>query len=651
MVDEVVEVTDDHAIGTTEEGGVTAKTTFIIDFDNTLVRTEGLEELATIALADHPERAALLGRIKTINDEGLDGKISVQESLHRRLELFRPHRDHLEPLVEVLKKKISPSFRRNRSFFAEHRDRTVIVTNGFIEYVAPVVAELGIPRSQVYANRFEYSADGNIVGFDHDLPLAAGDGKVAQVRALTLDAPVCVLGSGVSDLRIREAGVADRFVAYTETMASDAVLAHADDTAADFDEFLEKQGLPRALSFPKAKIRVILLEGVHEDAAKAFAEEGYSVEQVPGSPGPDVLRKLLAEASILGVRSKTELTAPLLAEARRLLVVGSFCIGTDRLDLDACSQRGVAVFNAPYSNTRSVVELTLAETIMLMRDVPSKNTGMHAGHWRKSATGAHEVRGKRLGIVGYGNIGSQLSVLAESLGMRVFYYDIVEKLALGNATKCRSLSELLEISDAVSVHVDGRPENRGLFGANEFGRMRDGAVFLNLSRGFVVDMTALRAALESGRLKGAAIDVFPDEPPDSDETFESDLRGLPMVILTPHIGGSTTEAQHNIAAFVSERIIQYINTGDTSGSVNIPNIQLPAVQGFHRFLHVHENVPGVLAKINGTLGDNGINIEGQYLKTNEAIGYVITDVDRRYDDAVIKKLRRIDGTIRFRVLY
>jgi D-3-phosphoglycerate dehydrogenase len=287
---------------------------------------------------------------------------------------------------------------------------------------------------------------------------------------------------------------------------------------------------------------------------------------------------------------------------------------------------------------------------MLMRRTFERSTLLHAGEWRKSSSGAHEVRGKRLGIIGYGNIGSQLSVLAESLGMKVLYFDIVEKLALGNAVKCDSMGELLRRSDVVTVHVDGRPENRNLIGADEFAAMQDGAVFLNSSRGFVVDVPALKAALDSGRLAGAALDVFPREPAANGDTFVSELRGLRNVILTPHVGGSTSEAQRSIARYVSERLAQYVGAGDSYGSVNFPNIRLGAMQDVQRFLHVHENVPGILAQINGALADSGINVEGQYLKTMDEIGYVITDVGARYDEAVKDRLRSIEGTIRFRVL-
>ncbi len=309
------------------------------------------------------------------------------------------------------------------------------------------------------------------------------------------------------------------------------------------------------------------------------------------------------------------------------------------------------MFNAPYSNTRSVVELALAEIIMLIRNIPDKSAKMHRGEWDKSAAGSFEIRGKKLGIIGYGNIGAQLSVLAESAGMNVFYYDLVEKLALGNATKCASLEELLSTVDVVTLHVDGRKENSTFIGEKEFALMKPGSIFLNLSRGHVVDIHALKNAILNGTIVGCGVDVFPEEPKSNKDPFESELKGLPNVILTPHIGGSTQEAQENIARFVPSRIIEYINTGSTTNSVNFPNLQLPILDNAHRLIHIHQNVPGILAKINNVLADHDINIVGQYLKTNETIGYVITDIDKAYNPDVIKALKAISHTIKFRILY
>lgn len=396
---------------------------------------------------------------------------------------------------------------------------------------------------------------------------------------------------------------------------------------------------------------MLLLENVHPVAVARLREEGFSVETERAALSEDELCERIRDVSVLGIRSKTQVTRRVLDNAKRLMVIGAFCIGTNQIDLRAATEKGIAVFNAPFSNTRSVVELAVAEMIMLIRNIPDKVVKMHAGVWDKSAKGSYEIRGKKLGIIGYGNIGTQLSVLAEALGMKVLYYDREEKLALGNAVKCRSMTELLEEADVVSLHVDGRESNTNMIGAREFQLMKDGVIFLNLSRGHVVDINALRESILSGKVAGCGIDVFPEEPASNAEEFVSPLRGLPNTILTPHIGGSTSEAQENIGYFVPAKIADYINTGSTSNSVNFPNLTLPTLKDAHRLIHIHANVPGVLARINLVLADSGVNIVGQYLKTNEQIGYVITDINKAYNKEVIKALRKIEHTIKFRVLY
>ena len=358
----------------------------------------------------------------------------------------------------------------------------------------------------------------------------------------------------------------------------------------------------------------------------------------------------LAGVDVVGVRSNTQVTARSLQAAPHLLAVGAFCIGTNQIDMGAANANGVAVFNAPFSNTRSVVELVLAEIIALQRGLTDKSRQMHEGVWDKSAKGSHEVRGRRLGIVGYGNIGSQLSVLAESLGMAVWYYDTEDKLALGNAKRCSSLEELLESVDIVTLHVDGRSDNKGLFGEPEFSRMGQGSLFLNLSRGFVVDMAALRAHIESRARRRGGGGRFPTEPKRKGEAFVSELQGLPNVILTPHVGGSTEEAQQDIGRFVAGKLHDYLALGSTSLSVNLPNLVLPANSGEHRLTHVHANVPGVLAAVNSLFASHGMNIEGQYLGTRGDVGYVITDTPSDFPPDVLTALADMPATIRLRVL-
>jgi D-3-phosphoglycerate dehydrogenase len=622
----------------------------VFDFDSTFTQVEGLDELADIALAGRSDAAERVAKIRALTDQGMAGEIGFQESLARRLALLGANERHLTPLVARLKTKVSESIRRNGAFFRQFADRIYVVSSGFREFIEPVVAEFGITPGHVLANTFTFDTDGNITGCDPGNVLSRDGGKIRQLVLLDLDGPVYVLGDGYTDYQIREAGLAHRFYAYTENVSRPSVVAHADEVLPTFDEFLYQLRLPMTLSYPKNRIKVLLLENPDARAKELFTQEGYQVEEVKGGLDEDELVARIEGVSILGIRSKTQVTQRVLDAANRLISIGAFCIGTNQIDLSGAIKKGVAVFNAPFSNTRSVVELTLGEIILLARRIPEKNPKMHAGEWDKSAGGSFEIRGKTLGIVGYGNIGSQLSVVAEAVGMKVVYFDMAEKLQLGNAVKCRTLEELLPQADVVTLHIDGRPENQDFFGAKEFAQMKPGALFINNARGHVVDVPALAAVLRSGHLGGAAIDVFPYEPKTNHESFENELRGLPNVLLTPHIGGSTAEAQRNIGEFVPERLMQYINTGNTQQSVNFPNIQLP-VQPGHRLIHIHANVPGVLANINNVLAAHQVNILGQYLKTNEHIGYVITDINREYDLDVIQALREVEHTIKFRVLY
>jgi D-3-phosphoglycerate dehydrogenase len=399
----------------------------------------------------------------------------------------------------------------------------------------------------------------------------------------------------------------------------------------------------------KSTVRTLLLENIHFDAVTALTESGHDVRTMDRALSVEELRTELAEVELLGIRSGTTVTAEALRAAPNLRAIGAFCIGTNQIDLPAAAERGIAVFNAPYSNTRSVVEIALAEIIALTRRLTDKTRDMHAGRWNKSAAGAHEVRGRRLGIVGYGNIGSQLSVVAEALGMTVYFFDTAEKLALGTARRCSSLNELLGAVDIVTLHVDGRPGNRGLFGEDEFAQMRPGSIFLNLSRGFVVDHAALRARIESGDLAGAAIDVFPTEPKGKGEEFVSELRGLDNVILTPHIGGSTEEAQQDIGGFVAGKLRDYAALGRTTLSVNLPPLNLGELEGRCRLAHIHRNVPGVLATVNGLLAEHGVNIESQQLATVGDVGYAATDT-RGVPPEIVDKLAGLPETISLRVL-
>lgn len=410
------------------------------------------------------------------------------------------------------------------------------------------------------------------------------------------------------------------------------------------------------LSLAKEAIKVVLLEGIHESAAEAFRADGYTrVETYPGALPEDQLADVVRDAHMVGIRSRTRLTESVLAETRHLVAIGCFCIGTNQVDLDAAEARGVPVFNAPFSNTRSVAELILAEVVMLLRGIPQKNAAAHDGRWLKSASGSHEVRGKTLGIIGYGRIGTQVGVLAESLGMQVIFHDIVAKLNMGNARPADSLDELLARADVVTLHVPETPETRGMFGQSQIARMRSGAMLLNASRGSVVDIDALAAALESGHLAGAAIDVYPREPGSRHDSLETPLRRFDNVILTPHIGGSTQEAQQAIGREVSEKLLRYSNDGSTLTAVNFPEVALPPNPGGDRLLHIHKNRPGLLSQVNEVFSQRNVNVTAQYLRTRPRIGYVVVDLDavvERGDTLDIKRgLENIDGTIRTRVLY
>ncbi|HHU39195.1 MAG TPA: phosphoglycerate dehydrogenase [Propionibacterium sp.] len=395
-------------------------------------------------------------------------------------------------------------------------------------------------------------------------------------------------------------------------------------------------------------MKALLLENIHPSGVRLLTDRGYEVETLPSALGEDDLIAALDGVDLLGIRSNTQLTKRVLESAPRLRAVGAFCIGTNQIALDDATARGIAVFNAPYSNTRSVVELAIGEIIAMARHLTDHNSRMHAGEWVKSAKGSHEIRGRSLGIVGYGNIGSQLSVVAESLGMRVYFYDIVDRLALGNARKMDTLEELLATAETISLHVDGRAGNRGFWGDAEFQMMRPRSLFLNLSRGFVVDTDALKRHLDSGHIAGAAIDVFETEPKKNGPYFESPLRGTPNVILTPHVAGSTEEAQENIGSFVAGKLADYSENGSTVLSVNLPPVaaQRP---GIHRIMHLHRNVPGVLAKINTILAEHGTNIDGQTLATRGQVGYVVLDIGGEVSDAVVEALAAMPEAIRVEV--
>ena len=623
----------------------------IIDFDSTFMKVEALEELAEIVLKESADKNRIIDEIKTITSLGVDGKITFNESLTRRLDLLRVHRLHLEKLVRRLKRKVSVSFSRNKEFFKKHIGHIYIISNGFKEFIDPIVDRYGIDSEHVLGNTFIFDEDGWVTDFDQENPLAHSKGKSRRLKSLNLPGEISVIGDAYTDFEMVEAGIAHKFYMFTENVFRESVLDKADHVTPSFDEFLYVNQMPRALSYPKNRIKVLLLPGLHSVAKEAFNTEGYQVELLEDQPTEKELRKLLKDVTILGVNAQTTITSKTLQSANRLMAIGLFDTEMGQIDLAACANNGVIVFNAPYTNTRSQVELALGQIIMLLRGVPAHSRRMQRGVWDQHTENSFEIRSKKLGIVGYGHAGQQLSVLAEALGMDVYFYDLVEKPALGNATKCNTLRELLRKADVVSLHVNQRPENKGFFGKTAFRSMKKNTILVNISNGEAVKLKVLADALKSGKLLGAALDVFPKNIMQDDDTILQKLREFDNVLLTPNISGNTQEARQETAAFVPARIIDYVNTGSTAESINFPRLQLPCLRNAHRLIHIHKNHPGLLARIDSVLAQHDINILGQYLKTNDQIGYVIIDINKKYGQQVLTDLKQIEDTIKFRVLY
>lgn len=530
----------------------------IIDFDSTFICLESLDELAKISLEKRRDKKTILSEIEKITIQGMEGKIPFEESLQKRLALFVPTKEDIEKLIQLLKQNISQSFQEHKKFIAKHTDQIFIISGGFREFIIPVVKELGIRDDHVLANTFRFDKEGKVLGYDRSNPLSRAGGKAEAVKQLYLSGTVVVIGDGFTDYDVVARGAADRFVAFIEQCNRKDVIKKADTVARNFGEVIEYISTLRA----GRQEKVLLLENIDVSAQETFANSGYEVISLPRALGEEELIERIQHATILGIRSKTKVTRNVLKRAKKLKAVGAFCIGTDQIDLKACQEYGITVFNAPFSNTRSVTELALGEIIMLSRSTFEKSKALHRGVWDKSAKGSHEVRGKTIGIIGYGHIGTQLSILAEALGMNVSYYDIQEKLAYGAAQKCNSLQELLAGSDIITVHIDGRQENERFIGEEEFSQVKEGVIFLNLSRGNVVDYEALASAIKNGKVAGAAVDVFPDEPKKNGDPFLSPLQGLPNVILTPHIGGSTEEAQEEIGKYVSRKLVSFLKTNN-----------------------------------------------------------------------------------------
>ena len=457
-----------------------------------------------------------------------------------------------------------------------------------------------------------------------------------------------VVGDGYNDYEVKAAGLASMFVAFTENITRKNVVESADAVINELEGLFITCNLPYFST--KLQKKALLLENIHPFVAQHFKAQGFEVESLMGALNEQELTAKLKDVHVLGLRSKTEVTSKVIAASPTLEAIGAFCIGTNQIDVNQASHQGIAVFNAPFSNTRSVVELAIAEIILLSRNAAALSSKLAKGQWHKSSTGAHEVRGKTLGIIGYGNIGSQLSIIAEALGMHVLFYDIADKLPLGNAKRCHHLEDLLSESDVVTVHVDGRKENLHLINEYCFNAMKNAAIFLNLSRDFVVDYDALCKAMKNGKIFGCGVDVFPNEPHSSQSAYTTSLQNFENIILTPHIGGSTEEAQQDIGEYVSKNLCNYVKAGTSTGSVNFPQLSLPSMNYPTRLIHIHKNVPGILAQINSLFAQSGCNIEGQFLKTNQEMGYVITDINQPCDEKLIEQMAAIPNTIKVRVL-
>ncbi|MGE3319357.1 MAG: phosphoglycerate dehydrogenase [Candidatus Berkiella sp.] len=622
--------------------------TFLFDFDSTFIQVESLEILADIALSKHPEKAERLQAIHRITEQAMQGRYSYRESLIERMKLLDLAPHHLPEALLLLSQKITPSFLRNKTFFQQNAGNIHIITGGFIEIVWPIVSSFGIMREHIHANRLIYNSDGDILGFDSNQLLAQDQGKVKLVSKLPLKGDVIMIGDGYTDYEVKAAGLASTFVVLTENVTRDSVVEVADAVINELEGLFVTCNLPFAPLRERKK--VLLLENIHPFVVEHFKLQGFEVESLKNALDPKELIHKLKDIHVLGIRSKTEISSKVIEACPHLEAIGAFCIGTNQIDLNTASQQGIAVFNAPFSNTRSVVELAIAEIILLARNAAALSSKLAKGQWHKSSSGAHEVRGKTLGIIGYGNIGSQLSIIAEALGMHVQFYDIADKLPLGNAKRCHHMEDLLSESDVVTVHVDGRKENRHLINEHSFSLMKQGVIFLNLSRDFTVDYKALYKAMASGKVFGCGIDVFENEPHNSPSTFKTDLTQFENIILTPHIGGSTEEAQQDIGEYVSKNLSNYVMAGSSTGSVNFPQLSLPSMHYPQRIIHVHKNVPGILAQINQLFAETGTNIEGQFLKTNQEFGYVITDINQVCDETLMKALAAIPHTIKVRVL-
>lgn len=591
----------------------------IIDFDSTFTQVEAMEELAGISLKNDPEKEEIIDQIKHLTDLAMDGKMPFNNSLKARIALLSAKKYHLNMLVNKLRKKVSPSFARNKEFFKKYQGRILIVSGGYKEFIIPVVKSFHIEENCVFANTFIYDKKNNIIGSDEENPLAQDGGKVKLLKQLKLKGSIYVIGDGYTDYEMRASGLAHQFFAFTENIVRERVIAKADYVAPSLDEILYKLKLPMALSYPKSRINALLLGKETFIAAQNLKLEGYNVIKRENMAKA---KNDLPNASIIISSLPNEITE--ISTYSKLLCLAVWGRNNFQFNQLTAQQMAVPIFNAPFANTRSVVELGLGFIFQLIRET---NT---------------ELRGKKIGIIGYGNAGNLFGVLAQNLGMDVLFFDEKDRAPLGNAIACKTLPELLKRSDFLVLL---NSKNNGLvLGEKELKQLPNNASVINLSYDDSVDLAAVNKLMSQQKLFGFAMDC-------NDQKVFDKIKQSKQIIATLNQRNNTVETQNNIANFTSGKIIQYINTGNVGASLNFPEIQLPTLQGSHRFIHIHKNKPGILAKINAVLAKHKINITGQYLKTNEKLGYVITDVAKKYDNEVINEMKKIEATLKFRVIY
>ena len=599
---------------------------FVIDFDSTFTQVEAMEELAAISLKNDPDRELIIEKIKQLTDLAMEGKMPFPKSLKARIALLSAKKYHLQMLVNKLRKKVSVSFARNKAFFKEYQGRVFIVSGGFKEFIEPVVKPYFIDADCVFANTFVYDKKNNIIGADEDNFLAQEQGKVKLLKHLKLKGNVCVIGDGYTDYELFEAGVADSFFAFTENISRPSVISKAQNIASSLDEILYQENLPMAISFPKSKIKALLWGEQCFDTEVLLKKEAYQIKKLPLKSDTETLLQEAQQAHIILFQPNADYKKLLQLRESKCLLMGVWGELDDKDFALSLAKRGIALFGSSYAHTRSVLELGLLKILHLFR------------------LQEEELPGKVIGIVGYGHSGSLLSVMASHLGMEVLYYDIDERPPLGNAKRMKFLPDLLKKSDLVFLAAGKRFNKEQLIGAKELKLMKHQALLVNMGYDYAIDLDAVKEALNSGKLGGFGIDCLLEETHKKTQKF-------PFTISTLNKRLATHQTRNNIAEIVCERAIDFINTGSSQACDNFPRLNLPPLSGGHRFIHIHKNVPGVLAQINGVLAGKKINISGQYLKTNESIGYVITDVDKQYEKEVIGELKEIPATLKFRVLY